>query len=128
MILRIKLDEDKGALLPVREHSTDAGADILSPRSFLLPARGSSVIRTGVHVQLLPNTVGMLKSKSGLNLWHDIVGEGVIDEGFSNEIVVERGDKIIQLVVMPVMYPAIEQVEKIEGGERGSNGYGSTGR
>jgi len=40
------------------------------------------IIRTGVHVELPPNTVGMLKSKSGLNIFHDIVGEGVIDEGF----------------------------------------------
>lgn len=140
MDLKVQLDVEKGALLPIREHSTDAGADILSPRNFLLPARGSSVIRTGVHVQLPPSTVGMLKSRGGLNLWHDIVGEGVIDEGFTNEIVVklynlgdlphqfERGDKIIQLVVMPVLYPSIEHVEQIEGGERGSNGYGSTGR
>lgn len=140
MILRIKLDEGKGALLPVRAHNTDAGADILTPRSFLLPASGSSIIRTGVHVQLPPNTVGLLKSKSGLNIFHDIIGEGVIDEGFDGEIVVklynlgsnpyqfERGDKIIQLVVMQVCYPTIEQVEQIEGGERGDAGYGSTGR
>lgn len=140
MILKFKLDAEKGALLPVRAHATDAGADILTPRSFLLPARSSAIIRTGVHVELPPETVGMLKSKSGLNIFHDIVGEGVIDEGFTNEIVVklynlgdepyqfERGDKIIQLVVMPVHYPAIEQVDEISGGERGDAGYGSTGR
>lgn len=140
MILRVKLDEDKGALLPVRAHDTDAGADILAPRSFLLPARSSVIIRTGVHVELPPNTVGMLKSKSGLNIFHEIVGEGVIDEGFDGEIVVklynlgdnpyqfERKDKIIQLVVMPVYYPSIEQADEISGGERGDAGYGSTGR
>lgn len=140
MKLKFKLDTDKGAMLPVREHSTDAGADILSPRSFLLAARSSAIIRTGVHVELPHGTVGMLKSKSGLNIFHDIVGEGVIDEGFTNEIVVklynlgdipyefERGNKLIQLVVMPVHYPDIVQVDEIEGGERGDAGYGSTGR
>lgn len=140
MILKIKLDAEKGALLPVRAHATDAGADILTPCSFLLPAWSSATICTGVHVELPPETVGMLKSKSGLNIFHDIVGEGVIDEGFTNEIVVklynlgdepyqfERGDKIIQLVVIPVHYPAIEQVDEISGGERGDAGYGSTGR
>ena len=140
MKLKFKLDTDKGAMLPVRKYSTDAGANILSPRSFLLAARSSAIIRTGVHVELPPNTVGMLKSKSGLNIFHDIVGEGVIDEGFTNEIVVklynlgdipyefERGDQLIQLVVMPVHYPPIEQVDEIEGGERGDAGYGSTGR
>lgn len=140
MILKVKLDEDKGAMLPVRAHKTDAGADILTPRSFLLPARSSAIIRTGVHVQLPSFSVGMLKSKSGLNIFHDIIGEGVIDEGFTNEIVVklynlgdepyqfERGDKIIQLVVMDVSYPRIVQVSEISGGERGDAGYGSTGR
>lgn len=138
MILKVKLDTDKGALLPIRKHSTDAGADILTPRSFLLPAESSAIIRTGVHVELPPNTVGMLKSKSGLNIFHDIVGEGVIDEGFDGEIVVKlynlgktpyefpRGSEIIQLVVMCVHYPEIVQADKIQGGERGSNGYGST--
>lgn len=140
MITKFKLDAEKGALLPVRAHATDAGADILSPRSFLLAARSSAIIRTGVHVELPHETVGMLKSKSGLNIFHDIVGEGVIDEGFDGEIVVklynlgnepyqfERGDKIIQLVVMPVHYPQIVEAEKIDGGERGDAGYGSTGR
>ena len=140
MILKVKLDSDKGALLPIRAHSTDAGADILTPRSFLLAAESSAIIRTGVHVELPPNTVGMLKSKSGLNIFHDIVGEGVIDECFAGEVVVklynlgktpyefQRGDKIIQLVVMSVSYPEIVQVEEIASGERGANGYGSTGK
>lgn len=140
MILKFKLDADKGALLPVRAHATDAGADILTPCSFLLPARSSAIIRTGVHVELPPHTVGMLKSKSGLNIFHDIVGEGVIDEGFTNEIVAKlynlgdepypfvRGDKIIQLVVLDVHYPEIVQADEISGGERGDAGYGSTGR
>lgn len=140
MILKFKIDAEKGALLPVRKYDTDAGINILSPRSFLLPARSSAIIRTGVHVELPHGTVGMLKSKSGLNVFHDIIGEGVIDEGYDGEIVVklynlgsephqfERGDKIIQLVVMPVHYPAIEQVDEISGGERGDAGYGSTGR
>ena len=138
MILKVKLDTDKGALLPIRKHSTDAGADICTPRSFLLPAESSAIIRTGVHVELPPNMVGMLKSKSGLNIFHDIVGEGVIDEGYDGEIVVklynlgktpyqfERGNEIIQLVVMSVSYPEIVQVDEIASGERGSNGFGST--
>jgi dUTP pyrophosphatase len=140
MTLKFKLDEEKAALLPVRAHATDAGADILTPRSFMLPARSSAIIRTGVHVELPHETVGMLKSRSGLNIFHDIVGEGVIDEGYDGEIVVklynlgnepyqfERGDKIIQLVVMKTCYPSIAQVEEISSGERGSAGYGSTGR
>ena len=71
---------------------------------------------------------------------YDIVGEGVIDEGYDGEIVVklynlgrhpklfQQGDKIIQLLVMPVLYPAFVQADDISGGERGSGGFGSTGR
>lgn len=128
------------AFLPERAHATDAGADIRTPEGFTLRAHSSEIVATGVHIELPPRTVGMLKSKSGLNIRHGIVSEGVIDEGFSGEIVCklynlsdadyrfERGDKITQLVVMPVCYPDFELADAIEGGERGSDGYGSTGR
>lgn len=137
---RVKIQLSHGGIMPVRAHSTDAGADIYTPEGFRLAAHGSQIICTGVHVQFPPFTVGMLKSKSGLNVKHDIIGEGVIDEGYSNEIVVKlynlgdkphifrRGDKIIQLVIMPVLYPAFLEVDEITGGERGLAGIGSTGR
>lgn len=135
--IRVKLDE--GAFLPTRAHDTDAGADICSPRSFTLPAGAAVRIRTGVHVELPPNTVGMLKSKSGLNRDHGIVGEGVIDEGYDGMVEVKlynlsrrphtfkRGDKLIQLVVLPVLYPTYIESESIACGTRGSAGFGSTG-
>lgn len=138
MNIRTKIRDD--AFLPERAHDTDAGADIRTPVGFTLKAHGSEIIATGVHVELPAGTVGMLKSKSGLNTRYGIVSEGVIDEGFSGEIIVklynlsdhdylfQRGDKITQLVVMPVHYVTYEQVDEIQGGERGTDGYGSTGR
>jgi dUTP pyrophosphatase len=138
MKIRVKLDE--GAFLPERAHETDAGADIRTPVTVKVPARGSAVVHTGVHVELPYRTVGMVKSKSGLNINHGIVSEGVIDEGFDGEIVVklynlsdipykfDAGDKMTQLVVMPVCYMDYVEAEEIEAGERGSDGYGSTGR
>ena len=138
MEIKVKLDE--GAFRPERAHDTDAGADIRTPKGIVVSAHRSAIIHTGVHVQLPPNTVGMLKSKSGLNIKNGIISEGVIDEGFSGEIVVklynlsdtphtfQRGDKITQLVVMPVHYPEYEEAYDIQGGERGSAGVGSTGR
>lgn len=138
--MQVKVKLSPMAYLPERAHGTDAGADIRTPEGFRLAAHGSEIVATGVHVQLPPNTVGMLKSKSGLNVKHGIISEGVIDEGFSGEILVKlynlsdepyvfhRGDKITQLVVMPVHYVTYEQVNEIQGGERGTGGYGSTGR
>jgi dUTP pyrophosphatase len=136
--LRVKLDQ--GAYLPQRAHDTDAGLDLRTPVDAYVRAGGSTVIDTGVHIQLPPGTVGMLKSKSGLNVKDGIVSEGVIDEGYTGTILVKlynhgteakqfsRGDKITQLVVLPVLYVRVEQAEEIQGGPRGGNGYGSTGR
>jgi dUTP pyrophosphatase len=137
--MNIKTKLSSMAYLPERAHDTDAGADIRTPECFTLKAHGSEIVATGVHVQLPPNTVGMLKSKSGLNVRYGIISEGVIDEGYTGEIIVklynlsdqdhtfQRGDKITQLVIMPVTYPTFAQASEIKGGDRGEAGIGSTG-
>jgi len=137
----IPVQLDEGAFMPERAHKLDAGLDLRSPVDILVPCSGgSAIIDTGVHVQLPPDSVGMLKSKSGLNVKHDITSEGVIDCGYDGSIVVKlynhsdtpyqvrRGDKISQLVILPVLYLSPIKVDKIQGGERGDNGFGSTGR
>ena len=136
--MKIKLD--RGAFIPVRAHGTDAGADLRSPIDTVVPARGSRVIDTGVHIQLPRDCVGMLKSKSGLNVKYGITSEGVIDEGYTGPIkvklynhgekdyVIERGDKITQLVVVPCRYLYFDLVDYLEDSERGGDGFGSTGR
>ena len=124
---------------PARAHDTDAGADIRTPRAFTLKAHGSAEVTTGVHVELPPGTCGKLVSKSGLNIRHGVLSTGLIDEGYTGSIKVklynmgdddlafEAGDKITQLVVVPVLYPTYEQAVSIRGGERGDAGFGSTG-
>lgn len=136
--MKIKLE--KWAYMPERAHVTDAGADLRSPRDVVVMPRGSTVIDTGVHIELPPNTVGMLKSKSGLNVKHGITSEGVIDVGYTGSIAVKlynhsdepyevkAGDKISQLVIMPVLTPPFELVDDLDETERGSGGFGSTGR
>lgn len=136
--MKIKLD--KGAFVPLRAHETDAGADLRSPIDTTVPARGSRVIDTGVHIQLPHGYVGMLKSKSGLNVKHGITSEGVIDEGYTGQIKVKlynhsdepyniaRGDKITQLVVLPCEYVSFSNVDYLDDSERGGDGFGSTGR
>ena len=136
--LLVQLDE--GAYMPVREHATDGGLDLKSPIDCCVQPGDSAAIDTRVHAQLPPNTTGEVVCKSGLNVNHGLTGEGVIDEGFTGSIVVKlynhtpkeyyinKGDKISQLVILPVLRPTPVQVDKIEGGERGDNGFGSTGR
>lgn len=137
----MKVVLDHGAFMPEYAHTQDAGADLRSPVCVTVPADGGSVmIDTGVHVEIPAGCVGMLKSKSGLNVKHCIVSEGVIDCGYTGSIAVKlynhssvpydvrRGDKITQLVIMPVVHADFEQVDSLDETERGSGGFGSTGR
>lgn len=136
--MRIFLDD--GAYMPVRGHKTDAGLDIKTPKDVTVPAKGSVIVDTGVHIELPPNTVGMLKSKSGLNVKYGITSEGVIDVGYTGSIVaklynhsethviLKKGNKITQLVILPIVPVELEQVSELMATERGSGGFGSTGR
>lgn len=143
-MMKVKLDN--GAFIPTRAHEEDAGLDIKTPEAFtirgcnIMDGAGKAVIRTGVHVEIPKGYVGFLKAKSGLNVKHNIYGEGVIDASYTGEIVVKLynngdapyhfnvGDKIIQLVILPIITPEIEIVDELEDTERGDNGFGSTGK
>lgn len=137
----MKVVLDPGALAPTRAHEKDAGLDIYSREEIIVPAQSSCVLHTGVHIELPENTVGMLKSKSGLMVRHAITSEGTIDEGYQGEILVKlfnhshagykvyRGDKITQLVVLPCVRESVEIVESFTAKTaRGNNGIGSSGR
>ena len=138
MILDVMLDKD--AYAPERAYKADAGLDLRSPIFIKVKAGGAAVIDTGVHVDIPQGFVGMLKSKSGLNVKYSLQSEGVIDAGYTGSIVVklynhgkqdlmiEQGDKISQLVILPTPDVKIHVVNKLQGGERGNNGFGSTGR
>lgn len=151
---KIKVMLDPGAIMPTRAHSTDAGLDLYSPFEFILkqstgrdivtldgiPVKaGFRTVDTGVHVEIPAGYVGMIKSKSGLNVNHGILSEGVIDAGYTGSIRVKlynlgesdlyigRGQKISQLVILPIITPELELVDGLEDTERGTGGFGSTG-
>lgn len=144
--MRVKLDKD--ALLPTKAYKTDGGFDIYSREDKVIPAKGSAIFDTGVHIDLpkieingqVILTAGMLKSKSGLNVNHSITSEGVIDIGYGGSIKVKlynhgnrayqvkKGDKISQLCIVPILPVELELVENFVCGERGDNGFGSSGK
>lgn len=137
--MKIKLDP--GAYMPSRAHETDAGIDLKAKDSQVVLPKESAIFHTGVHVKLPRGTAGILISKSGLNVRHDITSTGLIDEGYDGEIIVKlfnhggyeykvkAGDKISQLVVVPVRYESIEAVDNLnQDSERGTKGFGSTGK
>lgn len=142
--MRIKLD--RGAFMPLRGHPDDGGLDLRTPHDVIVKAGKSAVIDTGTHVEIPFGYVGTLKSRSSLNVKCDITNEGLIDAGYTGSITaklynlgkedvyLEKGDKITQLVIVPVYIPedieVVETVEELYGcsTERGDNGFGSTGR
>ena len=138
---KMKVVLEQGAFMPERAHETDAGADLKTPVPITLPPKGRGFINTKIHVQLPEGTVGLIMDKSGLARKNGItILGGVIDEGYSGPIGIsilntndkefhfEVGDKVAQLVVVPVLYPEIKRVAAIDSGERGMDGFGSTGR
>lgn len=134
---------DPGTKAPARAHAADAGMDLFMPEGVESQAvfpGGSITINTGVHVEIPEGYVGLLMSKSGLNVKNDLTGEGVIDAGYTGSIVVKlynhgrerhtfhAGDKLIQLLIIKCETPDVRVVDSINGMERGDNGFGSTGR
>lgn len=153
--MKIRLEPD--AYMPERAHDTDAGLDLRSREDAVVPAGGSAVFDTGVSVEL-PSapmkftvdgddviwdefpTVGLITSKSGLYFKHGVISTGTVDYSYRGSIKVKlsnlgtedyqvhKGDKISQLVILPILTPKPELVDELSETERGEHGFGSTGR
>ena len=137
--MKVKIDE--GAFKPERAHELDAGYDLRArEQSMVVPADGSAVFNTGVHMEIPSGFAGFIKSKSGLNVNHHILSDGLVDSGYTGSIrvklynhgtedyTVHRGDKISQIAILPVFTPDIEIVSELNETERGESGFGSTGK
>lgn len=137
---KIKIALDPGATMPTRAHATDAGLDLYAAERKVIRGRDWEAIETGIHAQIPPGFVGLLTSKSGLMAKYGITSRGTIDAGYTGTIkavlfnhseasyIVEKGDKITQLVILPIITPELEIVDALEETERGTGGFGSTGR
>lgn len=138
--MKINIVLDEGAKMPCKAHKEDAGYDLFTPEAVVVLPRESVTIDTGVHVQIPEGYVGMLKSKSGLNVKYGITSEGVIDCGYTGSIRVKLynnshnnyvfavGDKITQLVIMPIADADLVIVDSLDETDRGDGGFGSSGR
>ena len=109
-----------------------------------IPAGGRAVIPTGIAIAL-PSAgyVALVFARSGLGIKHGIAPAncvGVIDSDYRGELTVglvnhgdipytiQPGDRIAQLMVLPILRPTLTVVEELDETERGSGGFGSTGR
>ncbi len=121
----------------------DAGADLRAAEAVTLPPQGRAVVGTGVRIALPPGTAAMVLPRSGLAARHGVTvvnSPGLIDAGYRGEIRVVLlntdvaaaydvavGDRIAQLVVLPVPAVRFVPVASLPGTHRASRGFGSTG-
>ncbi len=145
MQLKVKRTDPR-AQLPARSTSGSAGMDlraVLDEPLTLVPG-GRTSVPTGIAIGLpSAETVGLVFARSGLAIKHGLAlsnGVGVIDSDYTGEIrvglvnlsdtayTIEPGERIAQLVIMPVCLPETIEVEYLEQTDRGAGGFGSTGR
>lgn len=130
---------DSPDLLPTRAHAGDAGADLRAAEDAILYHGEVRVIRTGVKLVIPYQYAGLVRGRSSLTKNGIIVLEGTVDCQYRGEIgvmvtslnagpaLIRRGDRIAQLVIVPVGLPSFMVVDSLPGSERGENGFGSTG-
>jgi dUTP pyrophosphatase len=136
--LRIK-KMNVDAILPTRAHPTDAGMDVYALRDEWIVAGTMSKVPLGIAVDIPPGYFGLMRGRSSLaSLLH--VRAGIIDSGYVGELVIclscvdgyaykiEKGQKIGQMLILPVATPAIVEVAELDNTQRGENGFGSSGK
>ena len=121
----------------------DAGADLRSTQKVSLAPGGRQLVPTGVSIALPSGFVGLVHPRSGLALKHGVTvlnSPGTIDAGYRGEIMVtlfnsstevfeiEVGDRIAQLLIQSVERAKFIPVDNLPDSDRGSQGFGSTGR
>ncbi len=135
----LKNEHSKGNL--TKKRPGDAGLDIKSAEDCVIPARGRRLVKTSLKLAVPPGHVGLLYSRSGLATDHGIeVGAGCIDSPYRGEIgvllhnfsdedyPVVKGDRIAQLLTIPVNLGLYREVEDLDETDRGDWGFGSSGK
>ena len=131
----------ESAKVPHKANRTDAGYDLYSDEDAWVFARQRQVIKTGISIQMPENLAGLIWPRSGLSVKQGIdVLAGVVDAGYRGEIMVclyntsdddveiKRGDRIAQMIFQEVPFVSLLLREELATSQRGSNGFGSTGK
>ncbi len=141
MIIQIKQLDD-GLPVPRHAHPGDAGVDLAARSAVKLEPGHRATVPTGIAVAIPDGYAGLIVPRSGLAVGHGISvvnGPGLIDSGYRGEIHAvlvnlgdepfhaERGDRIAQLVVIPVAAVEYTVVEELPESARGTDGFGSSG-
>ena len=131
------------AIVPKYAYAGDAGVDLCATGHYELQPFERALISTGIAIELPDGYAGFVLPRSGLAVKHGISivnAPGLIDSNYRGELkvcivnldarnsfVVEPGDRIAQLVVMPHPAVTFTEVEELNSSERGVGGFGSSG-
>ncbi len=133
----------RGDQPPHYAHPGDAGADLVAAEDVVLAPGRRATVGTGAAIALPDGYVAFVVPRSGLAARHGITivnSPGTVDAGYRGEIrvtllntdpdeayAISAGDRIAQLIVMPVSKARYIEVERLPGSDRGEGGFGSTG-
>ena len=131
------------ATLPTRAHDNDAGLDLYAAESARLAPGARAGVGTGLAVQIPDGAGGLVLPRSGLALKHGVTlvnSPGLIDPGYRGEVRVlllntdpslefqiSPGDRIAQLLLVPLVHATPLQAEALDDSTRGEGGFGSSG-
>ena len=140
--VKITMMEGCSDLVPAKAHSDDAAFDLQSRSDMTVPVGKSTLVPTGVFIELPVNYEAQIRPRSGLALKKNITltnSPGTIDAGYRGEIgvimfnhgpeefVIQRGDRIAQMVITQLPEVELTVCESLSETNRGSGGFGSTG-
>lgn len=133
----------RDAQIPHMAYNGDAGVDLRSVERIVLEPQERAMVATGLAIALPEGYAGFVLPRSGLAAKHGISiinAPGLIDSNYRGELkvillntdpdksfTIEIGDRIAQLIVMPVPTINFEQVEELTESQRGESGFGSSG-
>jgi len=140
--MKIKIVKiNKNAKIPSYVHDGDAGMDLFSCVDETILPKERKVIATGISLEIPDGYVGLIWDKSGLAVKSGIkTMAGVIDSTYRGEILIaiyntsdethsiKKGDKVAQMLIQKVENPELVEVKNISQTNRGTGGFGSTGK
>ena len=136
----MKIILSPGAIAPTRGSAGAAGYDLYANEDVTIGEGEFTPVSTGVAVAIPPGYYGRIAPRSGLTAKYGIIiGGGVIDKDYRGELKVlmsclfgmykvSRGERIAQLILEKITTPELEIVTSLDDTDRGSDGFGSTGK
>ena len=131
------------ARLPQRAYEDDAAYDLYAAEGVVIPPQERAVVGTGVALGLPPGIAALTLPRSGLAARHGISivnAPGLIDAGYRGEVriillntdareafTIEPGDRIAQLLLVPLPPVSLHEAAELDGTQRGAHGFGSSG-